>query len=396
MTRYRRRPSGLLVPDHEVRGFRGSRVGGFSGIARGSSAGATVASLPVLTAIDPSSGDTAGGGTLTCWGTGFQSADVIRIDSSNQSTTFVNSGKLTCTIPAHAAGSVNVVVRRGVSDSNTMTFEFTAGGSVALLMATDWGQGTGTTDAILRNTAKTVPWDTVSSTAGGLEVIATGGLGFPTVNCLRAQWNIPPGLAGLQITTLPAIAVGEHRYYRLYHIFSVDTTNPGNWAHPIESTQTDPNSWVFNVADKDADGWNFRFLADQTAAPDTQWQLAVSKDNYIELAKDTVYRIEWHVHYESTGPDVWRLEVRIYDVNDALLYSNANFYNTGNGAAARTLADNPTLSMTALDLRTVDFTNRSGAGSWDFVTSTEYSYYAGWAIGAEDWCGPYVSGEDAT
>ena len=137
MTRYRRRPSGLLVPDHEVRGFRGSRVGGFSGIARGSSAGATVASLPVLTAIDPSTGDTAGGGTLTCWGAGFQSTDVIRIDAVNQSTTFVSSGKLTCTIPAHAAGSVNVVVRRGVSDSNTMTFEFTAGGSGGFL----WGNG---------------------------------------------------------------------------------------------------------------------------------------------------------------------------------------------------------------------------------------------------------------
>src|SRR3990167_10780577 len=107
--RYKQRPSGLLVPDHEVRGFRGSRVGCFSGIARGRSAGATVASLPVLTAIDPSTGSTAGGGTLTCWGTGFLSGDVIRIDAVNQTTTFVSSGKLTCTIPVHAAGRVNVV-----------------------------------------------------------------------------------------------------------------------------------------------------------------------------------------------------------------------------------------------------------------------------------------------
>src|SRR3990167_1527654 len=144
MTRYRRRPSGLLVPDYGGRGFRGSRGAWLSGISRGSSAGLTVVPTQVITSLDPSTGDTAGGGTLTAWGTGFQSADVIRIDAVNQSTTFVNSGKLTCTIPGHAAGSVNVVVRRGVADSNAVTFEFTAGGSVALLMATDWGQGGGT------------------------------------------------------------------------------------------------------------------------------------------------------------------------------------------------------------------------------------------------------------
>ena len=103
----------------------GGPVGRFSGAGVG---GGRAPSLgvpdAVLSSLSPALGDTAGGGTLTATGTGFLNGDVIRIDGSNQSTTFVSSSSLTCTIPAHAAGTISVVIRRGASDSNALDFEY--------------------------------------------------------------------------------------------------------------------------------------------------------------------------------------------------------------------------------------------------------------------------------
>ena len=80
-------------------------------------------SAPTITDISPTFGDPAGGATVVITGTGFANdADV----TFGGATAFVHPGgtstQLTVTSPAHAAGSVNVVVKNGDGQTATTTF----------------------------------------------------------------------------------------------------------------------------------------------------------------------------------------------------------------------------------------------------------------------------------
>lgn len=71
-----------------------------------------VAPAPTLSSLTWDLVDTAGGGLLQhAIGTNFITGAVIVVDGVDQTTAFVSATELTCTMPAHAAGSVNVHVR---------------------------------------------------------------------------------------------------------------------------------------------------------------------------------------------------------------------------------------------------------------------------------------------
>jgi hypothetical protein len=71
----------------------------------------TYTSLPVVTAISPSSGPIAGGQAVTISGQNFTGATSVTIGGLTvTSFNFVNSTTITTTTPAHAAGQVNVAV----------------------------------------------------------------------------------------------------------------------------------------------------------------------------------------------------------------------------------------------------------------------------------------------
>ena len=77
---------------------------------------------PTVTAISPNTGSTAGGTSVTITGTGFAATPSVVIGGSSATAeVFVNSTTLTATLPAHAAGLVNVVVTNPDAQSGTLT-----------------------------------------------------------------------------------------------------------------------------------------------------------------------------------------------------------------------------------------------------------------------------------
>lgn len=63
-----------------------------------------------FTSISPTSGTTAGGDILECFGTGFTGSHTIKVDGVSCPTFFLSSTWLVCSTPAHAAGVVDVAV----------------------------------------------------------------------------------------------------------------------------------------------------------------------------------------------------------------------------------------------------------------------------------------------
>ncbi|MGX5668953.1 Ig-like domain-containing protein, partial [Rhizobium daejeonense] len=98
--------------------------------AEGTSAAATVtitvsAAAPTLTAISPTSGLTTGGTSVTITGTNLTDATAVTIGGTAATGFTVNSAtSITATTPAHAAGSVDVVVTTP-GGSATLTGGFT-------------------------------------------------------------------------------------------------------------------------------------------------------------------------------------------------------------------------------------------------------------------------------
>jgi hypothetical protein len=110
--------------------------GGQSGTLTGGFVYASAAP-PTVSGITPNSGPTTGGTSVTINGSAFVSGATVSIGGAATNVNFVNIGTLTATTPAHAAGTVNVVVTNPDAQSGTLTNGFTfnapPGGETVLL-----------------------------------------------------------------------------------------------------------------------------------------------------------------------------------------------------------------------------------------------------------------------
>ncbi len=87
---------------------------------------ATSPPAPTVGSVAPSSGSTSGGTAVTITGTNFVSGAAVSLGGTPASgVTVVSSTSVTATTPAHAAGSVNVVVTNPDTQSGTLTNGFT-------------------------------------------------------------------------------------------------------------------------------------------------------------------------------------------------------------------------------------------------------------------------------
>src|ERR1043165_3810344 len=114
----------------------------------------TPANPPTVTAISPTSGSTSGGTSVTITGTNFVSGATVSLGGSAATgVSVVSSTSITATIPAHAAGAVNVVVTNPDTQSGTLNsgFTYSSGGSGAetVLLADDFND----------NSLDTSKWD---------------------------------------------------------------------------------------------------------------------------------------------------------------------------------------------------------------------------------------------
>jgi acid phosphatase len=81
---------------------------------------------PVVSSVNPTSGSTVGGTSITINGTGFLANATVSIGgSAASSVSVVNSTTITALTPAHTAGTVDVTVRNTDAQSGTKTSAFT-------------------------------------------------------------------------------------------------------------------------------------------------------------------------------------------------------------------------------------------------------------------------------
>lgn len=78
-----------------------------------------------VSALDPVRGSTTGGTTVQITGTGFYSGTTVTFDSERTTAALLNSTVMYATTPAHAAGTVNVIITRPSGDSVTLGGGFT-------------------------------------------------------------------------------------------------------------------------------------------------------------------------------------------------------------------------------------------------------------------------------
>ena len=86
------------------------------------------APAPTVSAVNPISGDVAGGTAVTITGTNFVDGAGLTVDFGGTAATgvaFVSATSLTCTTPAHGAGAVNVVVTNPDAQIGTLANGFT-------------------------------------------------------------------------------------------------------------------------------------------------------------------------------------------------------------------------------------------------------------------------------
>jgi hypothetical protein len=87
-----------------------------------------LAAAPTVTGVSPSSGSTSGGTSVTISGTGFQYYATVTIGGvAATGVAWVSSTTITAVTGAHAAGSVDVVVKNPDSQSGTKTNGYTYG-----------------------------------------------------------------------------------------------------------------------------------------------------------------------------------------------------------------------------------------------------------------------------
>ena len=94
-------------------------VGTPGGVSPASSADDYVYGRPAVTSIDPTSGHTHGGNTVTVKGTGFTPDAAVTFGTvSSGSVTFVSSTKIRAVAPAEGAGTVDITVTTGGGTSS--------------------------------------------------------------------------------------------------------------------------------------------------------------------------------------------------------------------------------------------------------------------------------------
>jgi len=102
-------------------------AGGMSSAATGANVFLYTYAAPVVTGVDPSNGPPSGGTVVTVTGSGFTGATGVSFGGTpGTNLTVISNSRLVVTSPAHAAGTVDVVVRAGDVASATGTLDLFA------------------------------------------------------------------------------------------------------------------------------------------------------------------------------------------------------------------------------------------------------------------------------
>ncbi|TQF07977.1 cell surface protein [Kitasatospora acidiphila] len=161
---------------------------------------------PTVTGIDPISGPTAGGTSMTISGIGLQTAASVTYGASTVRPTVVSDTQLTVTAPpGTAAGSVPVGVTTAGGTARTLTYTYLDAPSVTALSPGS-GPVTGGTSITLTGTGLTT---TDQVTLGGVPAA------FEVISDTTLALQAPPGTAGaatLTVITSAGAATATYTY----------------------------------------------------------------------------------------------------------------------------------------------------------------------------------------
>ncbi|MEQ1643582.1 MAG: LamG-like jellyroll fold domain-containing protein, partial [Pyrinomonadaceae bacterium] len=155
---------------------------------------------PTVTSVNPTSGPTAGGNSVTITGTNFTGASGVTFGGAACPITSNNGTEIVCTAPAHAAGAVSVEVTTpgGTNAANTLyTYEaettVTVSGGNLLIEDTNGGNSN---DSIV--IACTPPNITITDSGTGLSqtILASSVTGSITVNTFGGNDSLTVNLSG--------------------------------------------------------------------------------------------------------------------------------------------------------------------------------------------------------
>jgi hypothetical protein len=134
--------------------------------------GAASNPAPTVASISPNTGPAAGGTSVTITGTGFLPGATVSLGGTPATgVTVVSSTSITATTPAHAAGTVNLVVSNSDAQNGTLNNAFTytgtgGGGTIAFVQVK-----AATPQTASASVAVTYP---AAQTAGNLNIVAVG------------------------------------------------------------------------------------------------------------------------------------------------------------------------------------------------------------------------------
>lgn len=301
---------------------------------------------------------------------------------------------ITATIPASAL----LVSTGSIVASPTATVGAEAG--AGLLMHSDWSTATGNSDAAMRDTDKSTPWDSdVPTTA---EVISASGLfsaGF--TNCMRMYGNLTDygfwgiGLGGFaNVVYNPGTpSAGNHLYERFYfrHDMTDCPTNYTAWAgtHPVEFG-TPQGAVLFKPSVQSGSTWILRIQMFASNSPSP-----ISTYTLTGLSKETEYRIETHLEFNTVNgggtSGNFYLDFRLYNAAGSLV-ADASDFDTDFSSSLH-YWNHAWSSPRQIQNRKLG-QNSSYNLSWASGPAREIEMwkYGGYCLRSDTWPGPYAGG----
>lgn len=88
-------------------------------------------SIPTIAAISPTTGNIAGGTTVTLEGSGFIENTLVSVDGVSITPTLIDTSTLRFVTPAHSAGAVQVIVSTSNGNSAPVTFTYTVAPTIS-------------------------------------------------------------------------------------------------------------------------------------------------------------------------------------------------------------------------------------------------------------------------
>lgn len=347
---------------------------------------------PVVVGVSPTSGDSAGGESVTITGGGFQAGATVTFGAQPATSVVVVSGStITCTTPAVAEGDVDVVVTNGNGNTDTLTDGFSyldegGGGGPEILAFSNWDTATGQLNtALLDDHGDDALWTAVAGSAAppnrAVEVVAAPEGWTATTNVLRVEMTAADTLCRSN-TVIPEGVDFYVRFYNMVEAGSSGFTSNHSAKLSIGVLGEDMHQVLWAM--HNANGTTYRpffNVVQPSHNVDAQVQFEGPALNQGEW-----YRFEFHVEVVDFDNLLFRTWPRIYDDSDTLI-ADADDYSTGSTSLSAHWAGGATATAVDWDFvrRLLMGTEGPGGGS---PHPGEYWYYAAVAVSLDDWVGP--------